>query len=81
MAIAEMTTEPNTGNPAAVVLLVGLGLVVVAGGLVWAATMRTTPDKFLVGIVAALAAAGLFGAASRCPQARSRTAHPTTRTS
>jgi hypothetical protein len=62
MAIAEMTTEPNTGNPAAVVLLVGLGLVVAAGGLVWAATMRTTPDKFLVGIVAALAAAGLFGA-------------------
>jgi hypothetical protein len=63
MAIAEMTTQPNTGNPAAVVLFVGLGLVAFAGGLAWAFSRRTTPDKVLVGAVTTLAAAGLFAAA------------------
>jgi 4-amino-4-deoxy-L-arabinose transferase-like glycosyltransferase len=62
MAIAEMTTEPNTGNPAGVLLLIGLALAVVVGGFVWAMATRTTPDKVFIGVVTAVVAAGLFGA-------------------
>ena len=63
MAIAEMTTEPNTGNPAGVVLLIGLALAAVVGGFAWALSTRTTPDKVFVWTVTALISAGLFGAA------------------
>ena len=63
MAIAEMTTTPNTGKPALVVLLIGLGLVAFVGGLVWASSMRTTPDKYFIGGVGTAVAGGLFAAA------------------
>ncbi len=63
MAIAEMTTEPNTGSPVGVILLIGLALAVVVGGFVWAFSVRTTPDKVFVWVVTAVVAAGLFGAA------------------
>ena len=63
MAINEMVTQPGTGNPTAVVLLIGLALAVVVGGFVWAMSTRTTPDKVVVGVVTAVVAAGLFGAA------------------
>ncbi|MGD0407723.1 MAG: phospholipid carrier-dependent glycosyltransferase [Candidatus Limnocylindrales bacterium] len=62
MAINEMVTQPGTGNPTAVVLLIGLALAVVVGGFVWAMSTRTTPDKVVVGVVTAVVAAGLFGA-------------------
>jgi hypothetical protein len=61
-AIAEMTTAPNTGNPAQVLLLIGLALAVVVTGFVRVVATRTTPDKVLIGVVTALVAAGLFGA-------------------
>jgi len=63
MAINEMVTQPGTGNPTAVVLLIGLALAVVVGGFVWAMSRRTTPDRVVVAGVTALVAAGLFGAA------------------
>ncbi|MGD0248719.1 MAG: phospholipid carrier-dependent glycosyltransferase, partial [Candidatus Limnocylindrales bacterium] len=63
MAISEMTTEPDTGNPAAVVMLIGLGLAVVIFGFSWALSMRTTPDKVFIGVATGIAAAALFGAA------------------
>ena len=62
-AIAEMTTQPNTGSPAAVVMLIGLGVVVVVFGLAWALSMRATPDKVFVGGATAIVAAGLFAGA------------------
>ncbi|HEX7491561.1 MAG TPA: phospholipid carrier-dependent glycosyltransferase [Candidatus Limnocylindrales bacterium] len=62
-AIAEMTTAPNTGSPAAVILLIGLALAVVVFGLSWASSMKATPDKVFVGGAVALTAAGLFAAA------------------
>jgi len=63
MAIAEMTTSPDTGNPTGVVLLIGLGLVVFVGGLLRAATMRTTPDKVFIVAATIVISAGLFVAA------------------
>ena len=63
MAIAEMTNEQGTGNPGAVVTLIGLGVAVVVGGLFVARSMPTTPDRFLAGIVAVVVAAALFCAA------------------
>jgi len=81
MAIAEMTTEPNTGNPAGVVLLIGLALAAVVGGFAWALSTRTTPDKVFVWTVTALISAGLFGPLWRCLQGRSRMAPRTTRSS
>jgi hypothetical protein len=62
-AIAEMTTEPNTGNPTAVVVLIGLGLLVFVAGLFRAASMRANPDKAFVAILTVVASAVLFGAA------------------
>jgi predicted membrane-bound dolichyl-phosphate-mannose-protein mannosyltransferase len=62
-AIAEMTTEPNTGNPTALLLLIILGLAVFIGGLLRAATMRTTPDKVFIAGASIVIAGGLFGAA------------------
>ena len=62
MAIGEMVTEPNTGNPAAVILLIGLAPLVVIGGFVWAMSVRATADKALIGVVTAIAAAALVGA-------------------
>jgi predicted membrane-bound dolichyl-phosphate-mannose-protein mannosyltransferase len=62
MAIGEMTTQPDTGNPAAAVILILLAPVVVIGGFVWALSARTTPDKVFIGVVTALIAAGLVGA-------------------
>jgi hypothetical protein len=63
MAIAEMVSAPDTGSPVAVIGLIGLALLVLLGGLIWASSMRTTPDKALITVVAVVAAAGLFGAA------------------
>jgi dolichyl-phosphate-mannose--protein O-mannosyl transferase len=63
MAIAEMSTAPNTGNPTAVVVLVGMAVAVVIGGFVWAFGTRTTPDKVFIAAVTAVIAAGLFLAA------------------
>ena len=62
-AIAEMTTEPNTGSPAGVVVFIGLGLTVFVGGLLWASSMRAKADKAFLGVVTLVVAAGLFGAA------------------
>ncbi|MGD0121759.1 MAG: phospholipid carrier-dependent glycosyltransferase [Candidatus Limnocylindrales bacterium] len=62
MAIGEMVTEPNTGNPAAVILLIGLAPFVVIGGFVWAMSVRATADRALIGVVTALVAAALVGA-------------------
>jgi hypothetical protein len=62
MAIAEMSTEANTGNPAAVLLLIGLAPFVAVGGFVWALSLRATADRVLIGVVTALVAAGLVGA-------------------
>jgi hypothetical protein len=62
-SIAEMTTEPNTGSPAAVVLLISLALAAVVFGLAWAISMRATADRVFVGGATALTAAGLFAAA------------------
>ncbi len=63
MAIAEMSTKANTGDPVAVVVLIGLAVAVVIGGFVWAYGTRTTPDKVFIAIVASIIAAGLFLAA------------------
>jgi hypothetical protein len=62
-AIGEMITEPNTGNPGAVILLLLLGVVVVVGGAIWALSARTTPDKVLIGVGTTLIAALALGAA------------------
>jgi hypothetical protein len=62
-AIGEMITEPNTGNPGAVILLLLLGVAVVVGGSMWALSARTTPDKVLLGVGTTLLAALAFGAA------------------
>jgi hypothetical protein len=62
-AIAEMTTVPNTGNPAMVVSLIGLAVLVVIGGTFWTLRQRTTPDRAFTGISTAVLAALLFGAA------------------
>jgi hypothetical protein len=62
-AIAEMSTQPDTGNPAAVVGLIGLALAVVVGGFWWVSKTRATPDKVVVAVVSALIAVGLFLAA------------------
>ena len=51
---------PKTGNPAIVVLLIGLGVAVVVGGLVRAFSMRATADKVFIGTAATVIAAGLF---------------------
>jgi hypothetical protein len=60
MAIAEMTTQPGTGNPPVVVLLIGLAVAVVIGGFICAYQTRTTPDKVLITVVSAVVAAGLL---------------------
>ena len=62
-AIAEMTTQPNTGNPTAVLLLIVLGLAVFIGGLLRAATLRTTPDKVFMTSATIVIAGGVFAAA------------------
>ena len=62
MAIGEMVTEPNTGNPAAVVFLIGLAPFVAIGGFVWAMSVRATADRALIGVVTAIVVAGLVGA-------------------
>jgi len=62
-AIAEMTTQPNTGNPTGVLLLILLGLAIFIGGLMRAATLRTTPDKVFMTAVTLVIAAGVFAAA------------------
>jgi LysM repeat protein/4-amino-4-deoxy-L-arabinose transferase-like glycosyltransferase len=62
MAIAEMSTQPGTGNPTTVLVLLGLAVAVVVGGFVWAQSTRTTPDKVFVGIVTAVIAGGLLAA-------------------
>ncbi|HJX67219.1 MAG TPA: phospholipid carrier-dependent glycosyltransferase, partial [Candidatus Limnocylindrales bacterium] len=62
-AIGEMITEPNTGNPGAVILLLLLGMAVVVGGAIWALSARTTPDKVLIGVGTTLIAALALGAA------------------
>ncbi len=63
MAIGEMTTEPNTGSPAAVILLLLLGVLIVVGGSIWAMSARTTPDKILIGVATTVVAALALGAA------------------
>ena len=62
-AIGEMVTEPNTGNPGSVILLLLLGVAVVVGGAIWALSARTTPDKIVIGVGTALVAALAFVAA------------------
>jgi hypothetical protein len=62
-AIGEMITEPNTGNPGAVILLLLLGVAVVVGGAIWALSARTTPDKVLIGVGTTLIAALALGGA------------------
>lgn len=62
-AIAEMTTTPNTGNPAMVVSLIGLAVLVVVGGTIWTLRQRTTPDRVFTGVVTVVVAAALFGLA------------------
>ncbi|HEX7496511.1 MAG TPA: phospholipid carrier-dependent glycosyltransferase [Candidatus Limnocylindrales bacterium] len=62
-AIGEMITEPNSGNPGAVILLLLLGVAVVVGGAIWALSARTTPDKVLIGAGTTLIAALALGAA------------------
>jgi hypothetical protein len=62
-AIAEMTTAPNTGNPAMVIALILLAVLAVVGGAFWTMGQRTTPDRVFTGIVTAVVAALLFGAA------------------
>lgn len=62
-AIAEMTTAPNTGNPAAEILVLLLAAAVAAGGTIWALSARTTPDKVLIGLGTALVAALAIGGA------------------
>ena len=61
MAIGEMVNEPNSGNPAAAILFVGLAAVALIGGFWLIPRMRTTPDKVLVGIGTGLVAAALVG--------------------
>jgi hypothetical protein len=61
-AIAEMSTQPGTGNTSAVLLLLGLAVAVVVGGFYWAQSTSTTPDKVFVGIVTTVIAAGLVAA-------------------
>ena len=60
-AIAEMQTLPGTGNVAALLLILGLGLAVLVGG-VWYAMVRarTTPDKVLFVAVAVLISLPIF---------------------
>ena len=68
MAIGEMTTAPNTGNPAAVIVLVVIGVMIVLGGAAWAMSIRNIPDR--IAIVAGTAVAGavaLGGALSQSP--------------
>ncbi len=62
-AIAEMTTAPNTGSPPMVIALIFLALVVAVVGAYWTTSQRTTPDKVFTGIVTAVIAALLVGAA------------------
>jgi Dolichyl-phosphate-mannose-protein mannosyltransferase/C-terminal four TMM region of protein-O-mannosyltransferase len=63
MAIGEMSTAPNTGNQAMVLICVMAGLAVIVGGFMWALSMRTTPDRVLIGVGTAIVAAAAFGAA------------------
>jgi hypothetical protein len=60
-AIAEMQTLPGTGNVAALLLILGVGVAVLVGG-VWYAMVRarTTPDKVLFVAVAALISLPFF---------------------
>ncbi len=60
-AIAEMQTLPGTGNVAALLLTLGLGLAVLVGG-VWYAMVRarTTPDRVLFVAVGALISLPIF---------------------
>jgi Dolichyl-phosphate-mannose-protein mannosyltransferase/C-terminal four TMM region of protein-O-mannosyltransferase len=62
-AIAEMRTQPDTGNPAVVISLTMLAIVILVGGAFWAASQRTTPDKVFAGGATGLLTALLFGAA------------------
>jgi hypothetical protein len=62
-AIAEMRTVPDTGNMAMEISLIGVAVLAVVAGTYWAMRQRTTPDKVLLGVVTALVAALLFGAA------------------
>ncbi len=61
MAIGEMVNEPNSGNPAAAILFVGLAPFALIGGFLLMQRMRTTPDKVLAGIGTALVAAAFIG--------------------
>jgi 4-amino-4-deoxy-L-arabinose transferase-like glycosyltransferase len=68
MAIGEMTTAENTGNPAAVIVLMIVGVLVVLGGGVWATSVRHTADRVAIVIGTAVAAAVvLLGALSQSP--------------
>jgi hypothetical protein len=67
-AIAEMTTAPDTGNPAAVLALLLLAALVVMAGTVRLLSARTTPDKIFIGLATALLAAlAVVGALANSP--------------
>ncbi|MGZ6268441.1 MAG: phospholipid carrier-dependent glycosyltransferase, partial [Candidatus Limnocylindrales bacterium] len=63
MAIGEMSTAPNTGSPAAVILFLLLGVAVVVGGSIRALSACTTPDRILIGLATAVVAGLALGAA------------------
>jgi hypothetical protein len=60
-AIAEMQTLPGTGNVAALLIVLGIGLAVLLSGVYYAVVRaRTTPDKILFVAVAALVSLPIF---------------------
>jgi hypothetical protein len=68
MAVGEMTTAENTGNPAAVIALVIVGVLVVLAGGAWATSIRNTADRVAIVIGTIVAAAVvLLAALSQSP--------------
>ena len=62
LAIGEMTTQPNTGNLSAVVVLLMAAMIVAACGIWLAGRFRATPDKIVIVAGSLAVAAALAGA-------------------